>query len=58
MEGSIEDTKQGYNVWVDVINPDEKELDGLVKKFNLNKEAIQTCINKSKRFKVAGYFSE
>jgi magnesium transporter len=49
MEGSIEDIKQGYNVWVDVINPDEKELDELVKKFNLNKEAIQTCINKSKR---------
>lgn len=49
MEGSIEDIKQGYNVWVDVINPDEKELDRLAKKFNLNKEAIQTCINKSKR---------
>jgi magnesium transporter len=49
MDGSIEDTKEGYNVWVDVINPDEKEYDRLAKKFNLNKEAIQTCINKSKR---------
>ena len=49
MDGSIEDTKKGYNVWVDSINPDEMELDSLTKKFNLNKEAIQTCTNKSKR---------
>lgn len=49
MDGSIEDTKEGYNVWVDVINPDKKQYDRLAKKFNLNKEAIQTCINKSKR---------
>ena len=49
MDGSIEDMKEGYNVWEDVINPDEKEIDRLAKKFNLNKEAIQTCINKSKR---------
>lgn len=49
MEGSIEDIKEGYNVWVDVIDPDEKELDTLAKKFNLNSEAIKTCINKSKR---------
>jgi magnesium transporter len=49
MDGSIEDMKEGYNVWVDVINPDEKEIDRLAKKFNLNREAIKTCINKSKR---------
>src|SRR5688572_33303685 len=49
MDGSIEDIKEGYNVWVDVIDPDEKELDGLAEKFNLNKEAIKTCINHSKR---------
>jgi magnesium transporter len=49
MDGSIEDIKEGYNVWVDVIDPDEKELDRLAEKFNLNNEAIKTCINKSKR---------
>ena len=49
MDGSIEDIKEGYNVWVDVIDPDEKELDKLAKKFNLNMEAIKTCINKSKK---------
>ncbi|HKQ21037.1 MAG TPA: magnesium transporter CorA family protein [Nitrososphaeraceae archaeon] len=48
MDGSIEDIKEGYNVWVDVIDPDEKELDKLAKKFNLNSEAIKTCFNKSK----------
>ncbi len=49
MDGSIEDIKEGDNVWVDVIDPDEKELDMLAEKFNLNKEAIKTCINKSKK---------
>lgn len=48
-DGSIEDIKEGYNVWVDVIDPDGKELDRLAEKFNLNKEAIKTVINKSKR---------
>lgn len=48
-EGSIEDLKKGYNVWVDVIDPDEKELENISQKFSLNRDAIQTCINKSKR---------
>jgi magnesium transporter len=48
-DGSVEDLQQGYNVWVDVINPDEKELGKLAQKFNLNREAIKTCISKSKR---------
>jgi magnesium transporter len=49
MDGSIEDIKEGYNVWIDVIDPDEKEFDKVAEKFNLNNEAIKTCINKSKR---------
>lgn len=48
-DGSVEDLQQGYNVWVDVINPDEKELEKLAQKFDLNREAIKTCISKSKR---------
>lgn len=55
MDGSIEDTQEGYNVWVDVINPDEKELNTLAKKFSLNQEAIQTCINKSKRPEIRNF---
>ena len=49
LDGSIEDLKEGYNVWVDVIDPDEKELESLSQKFSLNQDAIQTCINKSKK---------
>ena len=29
--GSLEDLDEGYNVWVDVINPDQSELDKLAK---------------------------
>ncbi|MGV8106937.1 MAG: magnesium transporter CorA family protein [Nitrososphaerota archaeon] len=49
LDGSIEDLKEGYNVWVDVIDPDEKELESLSQKFSLNQDAIQTCINNSKK---------
>ncbi len=49
VDGSIEDLKEGFSVWVDVIDPDEKELENLSQKFNLNQDAIQTCINKSKK---------
>jgi magnesium transporter len=47
--GSIDDVEEGNNAWIDVVDPDEKELDNLARKFNLNQEAIQTCSNKSKK---------
>ena len=46
---SFEDVDRGYNVCVDIVDPDENELGKLADKFNLNQEAIKTCINKSKR---------
>ena len=49
VDGAIEDLKEGFSVWVDVIDPDEKELENLSRKFSLNQDAIQTCINKSKK---------
>jgi len=49
VDGSIEDLKEGFSVWVDVIDPDEKELQNLSRNFSLNQDAIQTCINKSKK---------
>ena len=49
VDGSIEDLEKGYNVWVDIVDPEDKELEKLAARFKLNKEAIQTCINKSKR---------
>jgi len=47
--GSIDDVEEGNNAWIDVVDPDDKELDNLARKFNLNQEAIQTCSNKSKK---------
>ena len=49
MDGSIEDIGKGYNIWVDAVDPDGKELDKFADKFNLNNEAIQTCANESKK---------
>lgn len=49
VDGSIEDLERGYNLWIDLIDTEDKELNKFAKKFNLNEEAIQTCINKSKR---------
>jgi magnesium transporter len=45
----VEDLDKGYNIWLDVIDPDDKELYNLADKFDLNQEAIQTCANKSKK---------
>lgn len=47
--GSIDDVEEGNNAWIDVVDPDDKELDNLARKFSLNQEAIQTCSNKSKK---------
>lgn len=47
--GSLEDIERGYNVWVDVVDPNNDELGKLANKFDLNEEAVKTCINKSKR---------
>jgi len=49
---SIDDVEEGNNAWIDVIDPDDKELDSLARKFNLNHEAIQTCSNKSKKAEI------
>ena len=49
INGSLEDLDHGYNIWVDLIDPDELELNKLAETFHLNKEAVQTCMNKSKK---------
>jgi len=46
---SIDDLGNGYNVWIDLIDPDHEELLGIAHKFNLDAEAIQTYFNKSKK---------
>jgi magnesium transporter len=51
-EGSIDDLGNGYNVWIDLVDPDDTELLELANKFNLDAEAIQTYFNKSKKPEV------
>ena len=45
-DGSIDDLGSGYNVWIDLIDPDHDELLELAHKFNLDAEAIETYFNK------------
>lgn len=49
MNGSTEDLENGYNIWIDIIDQDIDEISSLAHKFNLNKEAVDTCFNKSKK---------
>ena len=48
-DGSLEDLGNGYNVWIDLVDPDHDELLGLANKFNLDPDAIETYFNKSKK---------
>ena len=47
--GSKEDIKKGYNLWVDLANPTESELSNLQQSFNFDKKAFETFENKSKK---------
>jgi magnesium transporter len=47
--GSKEDIKKGYNLWVDLVNPTESELSNLQQSFNIDKKAFETYENKSKK---------
>ncbi len=48
-DGSLDDLGNGYNVWIDLIDPDHEEFLGLGSKFNLDAESIETYFNKSKK---------
>ena len=42
----------GYNVWIDLVDPDHDELLGLANKFNLDLDALETYFNKSKKIEI------
>ena len=48
-DASLEDLGNGYNVWIDLVDPDHDELLGLANKFNLDPDALETYFNKSKK---------
>lgn len=47
-QGSKEDIKKGYNLWIDVVNPTESELSNLQQSFSLDEKAFETH-NQSKK---------
>jgi magnesium transporter len=48
-DGSKDDVKAGYNVWVDLANPTQSELSNIQQSFLLDKRALEEYLNKSKR---------
>jgi magnesium transporter len=48
-EGSLDDLENGYNVWIDLVDPDHEELLTLGRKLNLDSDALETYSNKSKK---------
>jgi magnesium transporter len=50
--GSRNDIKTGYNVWVDLVNPTLAELSSIQQSFHLDKVALEEHLNKSKKPQV------
>ncbi|HEX9320104.1 MAG TPA: magnesium transporter CorA family protein [Nitrososphaeraceae archaeon] len=48
-DGSIDDLGNGYNVWIDLVDPNHEEIMGMANKFSLDPEALETYFNKSKK---------
>jgi magnesium transporter len=51
-DGSKDDIKAGYNVWVDLVNPTVPELSSIQQSFHLDKVALEKYLNKSKKPQV------
>jgi magnesium transporter len=48
-QGSKEDLKKGYNIWIDVENPTDSEIFNIEQSFSLDKKALEMFQNKSKK---------
>jgi magnesium transporter len=48
-DGSLDDLENGYNVCIDLVDPDHDELLALGRKLNLDADALETYFNKSKK---------
>ena len=46
---SNEDKKKGYNLWIDLIEPESSEISKLEKTFNFDHKAIEKIEQKSKK---------
>ena len=50
--GSKDDIKAGYNVWVDLVNPSLFEISSIQQSFHLDNLALEEYLNKSKKPQV------
>ena len=48
-DGSLDDLGNGYNVWIDLVDPAHEQLLELGGKLNLDPDALDTYSNKSKK---------
>lgn len=48
-DGSLDDLGNGFNVWIDLVDPGHEEIMGLANKFSLDPEALETYFNNSKK---------
>jgi magnesium transporter len=48
-KGSREDTRQGYNLWIDVVDPTSLEISCLQKTFNLDSKAVEKIQQQTKK---------
>ena len=48
-KGSKEDIKNGYNIWIDIVNPTSSELSDIEKSFNLEQKAVKKIEQGSKK---------
>ena len=47
--GSRNDFKAGYNVWIDLVNPTAEELSSIQQSFGLDKMALQEFLEQIKK---------
>jgi Mg2+ and Co2+ transporter CorA len=43
-----EDTKNGFKLWTDIINPDSSEISEIKKIFDLDSSAVEALLDKSR----------
>jgi magnesium transporter len=51
-KGSKEDIRQGYSIWVDLVDPTKAEIRRIQELFSLDSKAVEAILNKSKKPQV------
>ena len=51
-QGSKEDIKKGFNLWIDMVDPSTSDLSNIQQSFDLDNKAVEILVNKSKKFQI------